>query len=60
MQRPAGPQTPTQDVPASPFASVLHPEEPTSGSFKSQRKQKEESQVIPETQGPTAHHLLYL
>lgn len=59
-QRSAGPQTLIRDAPGSPSASGLHPEEPTSGSSKSQRKLKEESQVISKTHGPMAHHLLYL
>lgn len=59
-QRSAGPQTLTRDAPGSPSASGLHPEEPTSGSSKSQRKLKKESQVISKTHGPMAHHLLYL
>lgn len=59
-QRSAGPQTLTRDAPGSPSASSLHPEEPISGSSKSQRKLKEESQVISKTHGPMANHLLYL
>lgn len=58
-QRSAGPQTLTRDAPGSPSASGLHPEEPTSGSSKSQRKLKKESQAISKTHGSMAHHLLY-
>lgn len=36
-QRSAGPQTLIRDAPGSPSASSLHPEEPTSGSSKSEK-----------------------